>query len=134
MRLTAAARPLLLPRTTTGCRTSPRCTAFRDSAAVRRLVLAGGDSHDDPPTLTAEQSLAFAEALERALPDIPDHDCRPAHVHYPVWAPFGELDPGNPLTLLEWFSGDDKEFIRHVIALCRRWYPRDRGAMVRASA
>jgi hypothetical protein len=74
-------------------------------------------------TVTAEQALRLVEALERALPDIPDHDARLHKLRKPAWAGVDdaalEEDPQQPLTLLEWFSGDEKEYVRQMIAFCR---------------
>lgn len=74
-----------------------------------------------PQRLSAATAARLADALERALPDIPDHGAT-MHRQIPV-------EPGSPfawdldwdaLSRVEFFSGERKAELRGGIALCRR--------------
>src|SRR5262249_52232156 len=81
----------------------------------------GGYFVNDGQRVTAEDARALADALERALPDIPDHDAMP---HKTFEHP---SEPGVRLVALdpraspyEWFSGDKKRLVRQFIDFCRQ--------------
>lgn len=71
-----------------------------------------GDNESSPDYLFAEVERvasadchAIAEAIERALPDIPDHDAR--------------LEGGDPAAYSVYFSGIGKLWLRALAAFCR---------------
>jgi hypothetical protein len=81
----------------------------------------GGYFVNDGQRVTAEDARALADALERALPDIPDHD---AMAHKTFEHP---SEPGvrlvaidTPASPYEWFSGDKKRLVRQFIDFCRQ--------------
>jgi hypothetical protein len=88
---------------------------------------AGDGEEDDVGVVTTEQAERLAEALAGALEDIPDHDARTHKLRPSPWAGpdaarrgWLEEDPLRPLSPLEWWSGQDKEFIRELVSFCRR--------------
>jgi hypothetical protein len=104
-----------------------RLCGWRDPAAAGELRGAGDGVDDDVGVLTAEQACRLADALAQAIDDIPDHDARTDKLRPSPWAGPGaaergwlEEDPLRPLSPLEWWCGEDKEFIREVVAFCRR--------------
>jgi hypothetical protein len=70
--------------------------------------------------VTAEDSRALADALERALPDVPEHDALAgkAFVH-PDLPGVRLVDATTPVNPYEWFGGK-KELLRDFIAFCRQ--------------
>jgi hypothetical protein len=75
-----------------------------------------------PPTPTsvivsAEEALRLARALERALPDLPDHDAK-AHLRNITGGGINQHQE-EKLTPLEWFSGTNKTRLKEFIDLCR---------------
>ena len=64
-------------------------------------------------TVSSADAAAIADALERALPDIPDHDCEPR-----VWGDSTGYHEKNA-TPREWFSGLRKQHVRKFIRYCR---------------
>jgi hypothetical protein len=70
--------------------------------------------------VTAEDARALAEALERALPDVPDHDALAGktftHPDLPGVRLVNATTPVNPY---EWFSGK-KGLLQDFIAFCRQ--------------
>jgi hypothetical protein len=68
--------------------------------------------------VTADGARKLADALERALPDIPRHD---ALRHKARETPFGlGFDPDVPLSPLEFFSGPGgRRHLREFVAFCR---------------
>jgi hypothetical protein len=104
-----------------------RLSGWRDPQAAYELFLAGDGVEDDVGVLTAEQAGRLADALAATLDDIPDHDaCR--HKLRPCpWAGslaaeqgWLEEDPQQPLSPLEYWSGEDKELIQDLVAFCKR--------------
>lgn len=92
----------------------------------------GGYLSPDGQQVTDEDAGNLADALERALGDIPDHDAR---VHKPAGYPLpramirllrdmpGDNPPPGPeqcLNAREWFSGKRKQAVRDFIAFCQR--------------
>jgi hypothetical protein len=71
--------------------------------------------------VTAEDALALADALERALPDVPSHDAL-AHKTVEISGAPGErfVPVGTPVTAFEWFSGPNKPSLEPFIAFCRQ--------------
>jgi hypothetical protein len=75
--------------------------------------------------VTEEDALNLAEALEKALPDIPregpTHKLRIATYDQPEGDPITGrgLKPGETLNILEWFSGSPKERIAAFIRFLR---------------
>jgi hypothetical protein len=71
--------------------------------------------------VTAEDARALAEALENALPDVPNHE---ALTHKTVELPGapGEclLPLGTPVNPYEWFSGKNKGHLIAFIGFCRQ--------------
>ena len=75
-----------------------------------------------------EDAANIAEALRRALSDIPDFDTDEKWVELPPSNPFGRMTgerevkvfgPDPSLTPLEFFSGEAKQRVRDFIAYCR---------------
>ncbi len=70
--------------------------------------------------VTAEDAKLMAGALEKALPDVPNGD---ALAHKSVELPgfegstFVSLD--TPVNVFEWWSGENKDYLRKFIAFCR---------------
>ncbi len=97
--------------------------------SLARLIMSFFPSPGDPVMMayftndgnrvTPEDARALADALEQALPDLPDHDAM-AHktVAHPAapGARFIHLD--TPINPMEWFSGKKKEHLREFIAFC----------------
>lgn len=106
-----------------------------DSAAAYQLAAPGDGVEDDMGLLTEPMAQALAATLERALNDIPNHDARLHKLRPCGWAgPHAaeqgwlEEDPSQPLSPLEYCSGEDKEFVRQAVAFCRRggfWVKRE---------
>jgi hypothetical protein len=73
--------------------------------------------------LPVEDSLALAEALETALPDIPRFDALSEKVAYqldlPSTIPFKVLNPGVQVSNYEFFSGPNRQALERFITLCR---------------
>jgi hypothetical protein len=87
--------------------------------------------------VTDEDAARIADALERALDDIPDFDAAEKWVEYgptdigPTDLPIGPVErslveegiaisvPNGSLSPLEYFSGEDKPVVRAFIAYCR---------------
>jgi hypothetical protein len=71
--------------------------------------------------VTGEDALALADALERALPDVPSHDALEHKLVEVPGAPGeGFVPVGTPVTAFEWFSGPNKPFLESFIAFCRQ--------------
>ena len=76
----------------------------------------------------ALEAQSWADALEEALADIPNHD---ATAHKPGASPMPTMikrlnrdmgkhfDPSQCIGALEWFSGQRKQVLRELIAFCR---------------
>jgi len=71
--------------------------------------------------VSSEDAQALANALERALPDLPDHDAT-EHKTFEV-----DQLPGvrlariaTPISPFEWFSGPNKEHLQDFIVFCRQ--------------
>ncbi len=78
----------------------------------------GGYTSNDAQTVTAEDARNLADALERALPDIPDEDVL-AHLKNEMGCIRMAPDPPD-IDDLDWFCGpDSKEHIRQFIRFCR---------------
>jgi hypothetical protein len=80
----------------------------------------GGYSSNDGQYVTDEDAAHIADALQRALEDIPDFDTGER------WAEYGPADQlTDPLARalmmpsLEFFSGEAKQHVRDFIAFCR---------------
>lgn len=68
--------------------------------------------------VTQADALSLADALERSLPDIPDHQAvATASENRPAISELRRMSDG--ITLVEWFSGETKENIRNFIQFCR---------------
>jgi hypothetical protein len=77
---------------------------------------------NDGQTVTAGDAGGFADALERALPDIPDHDAlehKTTVVDLPGLGPTRLLDIEENVSPVELFSGDGKDHLRKFITYCR---------------
>jgi hypothetical protein len=81
----------------------------------------------DSQVMTVEDAHALADALERALADLPDHDALTGKAAvtrggkdnpYPVWAL--QAAPGIVLSPVEAFSGANKTLLRGFIEHCRK--------------
>jgi len=73
--------------------------------------------------VTDADAKAMADALERSLADIPDHDALAAHPRRGLsWDERYAGGPflSNPPSLLEWFSGPNKQMVRDLIRFARR--------------
>ncbi|PZV04922.1 MAG: hypothetical protein DCF22_25085 [Leptolyngbya sp.] len=78
----------------------------------------GGYQSNDGQKVTTEDARNMADALEKALADIPDHDA----LEYKKELGGGILiAPNGPdVSALKWFSGNEsKEYVRKFIAYCR---------------
>jgi hypothetical protein len=71
--------------------------------------------------VTEEDAKSLAAALERALPDVPDHDALSNKVDgtEAVWGWFATEAPHVPINPIEAFSGQNKEMLANFIAHCR---------------
>jgi len=70
--------------------------------------------------VTPEDALALADALERALPDVPDHNAMADKTFFHPGLPGVPLvDVRTPVNPYEWFGGK-KDLLRDFIAFCRR--------------
>jgi hypothetical protein len=77
----------------------------------------GGYTTNDFQTVTAEDAVQLAAALERALPDIPEEDVPDPHRTALVEI---AIAPDEPAADLDWFSGPgSREHIRAFIQFCR---------------
>jgi hypothetical protein len=70
--------------------------------------------------VTDADAIALAEALKRALPDVPRHDALAGHPdrtlrwsYRAIGGPFLSAPP----SLYEWFSGENRQMIEEVITL-----------------
>lgn len=73
---------------------------------------------NDCQTVAAEDAAALADALERALPHVPDHD---ALARYALPSGGIEITPNHPPAPdADWFSGGNKPLLREFIEFCRR--------------
>lgn len=70
-----------------------------------------------------EDSLALADALEAALPDIPRFDALSektvSQIDLPATIPFKVLRPGVQVSNYEFFSGANRQALERFISLCR---------------
>ncbi len=98
---------------------------------------AGSYSVNDGQTVTAEDANAFADALEKALNDIPNHQIDSGEfisaaelselaerTNYPIINSFADIAPGvtfpkEVLNPFEHLSGEHKLAIKELIAFCR---------------
>lgn len=76
--------------------------------------------------VTDDDARALADALERALPDVPDHDAIAHKVLSVIDTPglgvppqLRMLNPRARLNPFEYFSGTNKARLRRFIAFCR---------------
>jgi hypothetical protein len=103
-----------------------RFAGWRDHTAARELLFAGDGIEDDVGELTEAQAFRLGDALRRALDDIPNHDTQSHKLRACPWAGpnaqqgWLEEDPLQTLSLLERFSGEDKELVLEMVALCGR--------------
>ncbi len=87
--------------------------------------------NNDGQMVTDEDAEALAAALERSLPDIPDHDAIGHKDKRKAWprriAEWNQLMPGpepspareETISAHEWFSGERKQRLVEFIAFCR---------------
>jgi hypothetical protein len=93
--------------------------------AVKSLFFRSGDPVLDSyfknggARVTAEDARALADALERALPDVPCHNALEHEVVRFAGVPGEFLPFGTPVTPFEWFSGENRGRLKNVIAICR---------------
>ncbi len=83
---------------------------------------AGRYDTNDGQTVTAVDAGRLADALERALPDIPDHDAlehKAKVVDLPGLGPTRLIDAQENVSPVELFSGSNKEYLRRFISYCR---------------
>ena len=78
----------------------------------------GGYFWNDFQRVADADAANLAAAIERALPDIPDHDAM-GHKTIDV-GPFKGIDPAVSVSALELFSGGIKDRVKDFIAYCRR--------------
>ncbi|MDM8008115.1 MAG: hypothetical protein QUV05_18400 [Phycisphaerae bacterium] len=83
----------------------------------------GSYSYNEYQTVTAEDAAGIAGALEKALPDIPNHDAL-THKTVHHLSANGELHGGIPCDIpvnpFEWFSGpESKQHVVDFIKFCR---------------
>jgi len=103
----------------------PRAQVIKQ--AVQTVLL-----HSDDPVIdsyfhnvgfrvTTEDARALADALERALPDVPNHDALKLKAVTIAGAP-GErfLPVDTPVNAFEWFGGQNKRHLLDFIAFCRQ--------------
>src|SRR5262245_28054528 len=71
--------------------------------------------------VTEADAKGLASALERALPDVPDHDALANKVagSDEVWGWFATEPPDIAINPIEAFSGQNKEMLTNFIAHCR---------------
>jgi hypothetical protein len=71
--------------------------------------------------VTTEDARALANALERSLPDVPNHDALKHKAVTIAGAP-GErfLPVDTPVNAFEWFGGQNKRHLLDFIAFCRQ--------------
>jgi hypothetical protein len=75
---------------------------------------------NDGRRVTPADARALAEALKRALPDVPDHDAmKDKTFEHPSMPGVRLVDARTPVNPFEWFSGK-KKVLRSFIAFCRR--------------
>jgi hypothetical protein len=71
--------------------------------------------------VTATDAQALADALERALPDVPAHDALGHKTVELKSAPGERLLPfGTPVNPFEWFSGKNRERLKDFITFCQK--------------
>ena len=76
--------------------------------------------HNSGPRVTPEDSRALADALEQALPDLPDHDALAHKAFEHPQAPGERFIAWNtPVTPMEMFSGKNKQRVRDFITFFR---------------
>ena len=69
--------------------------------------------------VTAEDAQALAEALEQALPDVPDHDAMEDKTfEHPAMPGVRLVNLTTPINPYEWFGGK-KDLLQDFIAFCR---------------
>ncbi|HYT93190.1 MAG TPA: hypothetical protein VEL76_31015 [Gemmataceae bacterium] len=76
---------------------------------------------NDGNHVTAEDAAALADALERALPDLPEHDAL-GHksFEHPSEPGVRLIRSDTPVNPFEWFSGKNKKRVEEFIAYCRK--------------
>ena len=81
---------------------------------------AGSYDTSDCQLVTAADGRALADAVERSLPDIPDHDAASHKLkRVPAGGGLVARVAVNHLSLLEWFSGLRKLYLRAFICFAR---------------
>jgi hypothetical protein len=76
---------------------------------------------NDGQRVSTEDARALADALERGLPDIPDHDALTHKTFEHPGSPGMRLMAiDTPASPYEWFSGDKKGVVKEFIAYCRQ--------------
>jgi len=99
----------------------PQGTTLHDDEGVIEDEWAGGYCSNDGQQVSAADAAALADALERALPDIPNHDAM-EHKTTPIPGMPGER--GIPMdvkfTAFELFSGENKAHLREFISYCHK--------------
>jgi hypothetical protein len=83
---------------------------------------AGGYDTNDGQTVTSEDAAQLADAVEQALPDIPDHDAlehKGQIKDIPGLGPTKLFSLTENISPVEMFSGDGKEHLRQFIVYCR---------------
>jgi hypothetical protein len=95
--------------------------------AVRSLSFRSGDPVLDSYfnnagfRVTAEDARGLADALERALTDIPRHEALEDKAVTMAGAPGERFLPiGTPVNPFEWFSGENRAHLQTFIGLCRK--------------
>ena len=88
----------------------------------QELGWSGGYDTNDGQTVTAEDAARLADALERALPDLPDHDALEHNgpiKDIPGLGPTKLFALTEQISPVELFSGNGKERLRQFITSCR---------------
>jgi hypothetical protein len=85
---------------------------FMDYFSLKRQQIVAGDA------------LAMADAIERALPDIPTHDALSHKVIQEIQLPDVDeplrmMQPGVTVNAFEFFSGANRRILQEFITLCR---------------
>jgi hypothetical protein len=80
------------------------------------------DSENSGRRVSPEDARALADALERALPDIPNHDALEHKAFTAPGLPSGErfIRADEDINPLEYYSGESKLHLRQFIELCRQ--------------
>jgi len=77
---------------------------------------------NDGQVVTADDARNLADALECALPDVPDHDALEHKLEKsisPSGVPMIGISPETPINAFEYFSGDGKNLVKEFIKFAR---------------